>query len=164
MACLAKTIACCSADTIGAVCCRCRRAIQRCRRWSPPFPYCLFGIHLSLVATCFCILLFTQNAVATVATRCSANCFILQFEQSPGFFPQAGRRGRVRDEQRRKKQAASSMHRDSKVIKPFLPRQSSATKTITGIRSHGTERALSFIAELIGNGHGKQQWICVLFG
>ena len=42
-------------------------------------------------------------------------------------------------------------------------RKSSATKTITACtRSHGG--ALSFIAELIGNSHGRQQWICVLFG
>ena len=83
---------------------------------------------------------------------------------------------RARNEQRRKKQNAS-----------ILPRQSSATKTITactrGIRSHGGAlsfiaelignshgrqqwiyRKKSFIAELIGNSHGRQQWICVLFG
>ena len=171
---MANTIACCSADTIGAVCCWCRRATQRCRRWSPPFPYCLFGIHLSSVATCFSIRFYLPRTQWQQPAAAALQIFVKLFHSlilfaiylsnihckvRVSFRKPAGRpapapqyaAGRARDG------TANSAERVM-----ILPRQSSATKTVTAIWSH--EGALSFIAELIGNCHGRQQWICVLFG
>ena len=176
---MANTIACCSADTIGAVCCWCRRATQRCRRWSPPFPYCLFGIHLSSVATCFSIRFYLPRTQWQQPAAAALQIFVKLFHSlilfaiylsnihckvRVSFRKPAGRpapapsiRGRPCA---RRHAAANSAERVM-----ILPRQSSLgnPKTVTtAIWSHGG--ALSFIAELIGNGHGRQQWICVLFG
>lgn len=96
------------------------------------------------------------NPIMSALPRIAHTVLRKKFESPGCFFPAAARRPRGRPNSANSAESINAL---------FIPAQTASRQPRPSLPFGPTERgATSFIKELVGNCHGRQQWLCVIFG